>query len=66
MLMPLDHLPTGPRDTPIGIQRVGMDVLLWVWQWAGPGVATETWTLLDPLAASDSQKHPRKSLAGRN
>lgn len=40
MLMPLDHLATGPRDTPTGIQRRGVcvDLLLWDmtagWTWA--------------------------------
>lgn len=52
-----DHLPTGPKDTPRGIQRVCADVHRWE--------VTAGWTLplLDLLAASDFQKHPRKSLA---
>lgn len=52
-----DHLPTGPGDTLVGIQRVCVDVLRWE--------VTAGWTLplLDLLAASDFPKHPRKSLA---
>lgn len=48
------------RDTPGGIQRVCADVLQWE--------VTVGWTLplLDLPAASDFQKHPRKSSASQD
>lgn len=54
------HGPTGPGDTPGGIQRVCADVVQWE--------VTAGWTLplLDLPAASDFQKHPRKSSASQD